>query len=183
MTETILAITILFSLVILGGLISIGNERQRKAIDRISTHAEAWAIEDLRLKRGQIEGSISIEDPVGWLSTAASRVLGRQVRLNLIEILDNPTAISCIDEISGEAVLFSLLSPKELHTLSKEKRSELSKRGAQHPLVPLQTGIEPIEMNILNAGVRFDLEIPIVWQIFTKEEINREKLWEYSIRN
>ena len=36
MTETILAIAILFSLVVLGGLISIGNERQRKAIDRIT---------------------------------------------------------------------------------------------------------------------------------------------------
>ena len=64
MTETIFAIAILFSLVVLGGLISIGNERQRKAIDKLSENAQAWAIEDLRLKRGQIEGSISIEDPV-----------------------------------------------------------------------------------------------------------------------
>ncbi len=179
MTETILAIAILFSLVVLGGLISIGNERQRKAIDRISENAEAWAIEDLRLKRGQFEGSISIEDPIGWLSTAVSKALGRQISLTFIEVLEHPVAISCLDESSGAAVLFSLLSPKELRALSREKRSELSKRGAQHPLLPWRKDVAPTEMNILNAGIRFDLELPVVWQGMSKEKITREKLWGY----
>ena len=179
MTEAILAIAILFSLVVLGGLISIGNERQRKAIDRISEHAEAWAIEDLRLKRGQIEGSISIEDPVGWLSTAASRALGRQFQLNLIEVLENPTTLSCIDNTSGETVLFSLLSPKELRILSKEKRSELSKRGTQHQLVPWRKEIYAKEMNVLNAGIRFDIELSAIWERMAKKQIDEERIWVY----
>lgn len=183
MTEIMLAIAILFSLVVLGGLISIGNERQRKAIDRISEHAQAWAIEDLRLKRGQIEESVSIEDPIGWLSTATSKALGRQIQLNLIEILDHPTTISCTDENSGDAVLFSLLSPKELHILSREKRSELSKRGAQHPLVPWRKEIEAVEMNILNASIRFDIELPAMWQGMAKEKTDRERLWGYILQN
>ena len=181
MTEIILAIAILFSLIVLGGLISIGNERQRKAIDRISEHAEAWAIEDLRLKRGQIEGNISIENPVGWLGAAASRALGRQVRLNFIEVLEHPIVISCLDESSGDAILFSLLSPKELRTLSKEKRSELSKRGANHPLFPWRKEIDSVEMNILNAGIRFDLELPAMWQEITKKRTNNERLWGYVL--
>lgn len=183
MTETILAIAILFSLVVLGGLISIGNERQRRAIDQISEHAEAWAIEDLRLKRGQIEGSISIEDPIGWLSTAMSKALGRQVRLNFIEVLEHPMTISCLDESSGVAVLFSLLSPKELRALSREKRSELSKRGAQHPLLPWRKDVDPIEMNILNAGIRFDLELPVVLDKLIKTQEDKEKMWAYLLPN
>lgn len=183
MTEIILAIAILFSLVVLGGLISIGNERQRKAIDRVSEHAEAWAIEDLRLKRGQIEGNISIKNPVAWLSTAASRALERQTQLNLIEILENPMALSCVDEISGETILFSLLSPKELRSLSKEKRSELSKRGAQHPLISLQKGVNAVEMNILNAGIYFDLELPVVLGKITKTTENKERMWVYLLPN
>ncbi len=183
MTETILAIAILISLVVLGGLISIGNERQRKAIDKISKNAQAWAIEDLRLKRGQIEGSISIEDPVAWLSTAASRVLDRQLQLSLIEVLDNPAAISCVDNTSGETLLFSLLSPKELRSLSREKRSELSKRGAHHPLLPWRKEIEFVEMNILNAGIRFDLELPVMWQEVMKEKLDKGQLWGYILPN
>ena len=183
MTETILAIAILFSLVVLGGLISIGNERQRKAIDKLSENAQAWAIEDLRLKRGQIGGNISIEDPIAWLSTAASRALGRQLQLNLIEVLDNPAAISCVDNTSGEILLFSLLSPKELRSLSREKRSELSKRGTHHPLLPWRKDIDTTEMNILNAGIRFDIELPVMWQMAVKEQINKEKLWGYALPN
>ena len=183
MTETILAIAILFSLVVLGGLISIGNERQRKAIDRISEHAEAWAIEDLRLKRGQVEGSISIENPIGWLGTAASRALGQELQINLIEVLENPTALSCIDELSGTSVLFSLSSPKELRTLSKEKRSELSKRGAHHPLVPWQKEIDSFEMNILNAGVHFDLELSAFLRKTIKTREDKEKMWVYLLPN
>jgi hypothetical protein len=181
MTEMIFAIAILFSLVVLGGLISVGNERQRKAIDKLSEHAEAWAIEDLRLKRGQIEESISIEDPVAWLSTAASRSLDRQIKLTLVEVLENPVTLSCIDKNTGESVFFSLFSPKELRILSKEKRSELSKRGAQHPLIPLQKSMSGFEMNILNAGIKFDLELPIIWQKIRKETINKEKLWGYVL--
>lgn len=181
MTETILAIAILFSLFVLGGLISLGNERQRKAIDRISEQARAWAIEDLRLKRGQIEHSLSIEDPIAWLGAAASKALGREIQLTLVEVLENPRAISCINEASGEALFFSLLSPKELRALAKKKRSELSKRGAQHPLLPWRKEIAPIEMNILNAGIRFDIELPAVWQKMTKEKVIKENLWGYVL--
>ncbi len=180
MTETIFAIAILFSLVALGGLISVGNERQRKAIDKLSEHAQSWAIEDLRLKRGQVEGNITIEDPVVWLSTAASRALGRQLQLELIEVLENPAALSCVDNLSGQTALFSLLSPKELRVRSNAKRSELSKRGAQHPLVPFQKGTKSVEVNLLNAGVLFDLELPIAWKKLTGEEADSEWLWLYT---
>ena len=168
-------------MIVLGALISVGNERQRKAIDSISRQTQAWAIEDLRLKRGQVEANISIDNPIAWLNTAASRALGRQTQLSAPDIAEDPFAVSFVDHYSGETLVFSLLSPKTLRKLSKEKRSELSKRTSQHPLIPWRKGIASFEMTILNAGIRFDLELPVAWQAITKEQVNNEYLWVYII--
>ena len=168
-------------MIVLGALISVGNERQRKAIDSISRQTQAWAIEDLRLKRGQVEANISIDNPIAWLNTAASRALGRQTQLSAPDIAEDPFAVSFVDHYSGETLVFSLLSPKTLRKLSKAKRSELSKRTSQHPLIPWRKGIASFEMTILNAGIRFDLELPVAWQAITKEQVNNEYLWVYII--
>jgi hypothetical protein len=181
MIDYLLALTVLIALIVLGALISVGNERQRKAIDSISRQTQAWAIEDLRLKRGQVEANISVDNPIAWLNTAASRVLGRQTQLSVPEIAEHPLAISFVDQYTGETLVFSLLSPKMLRKLSREKRSELSKRTNQHPLIPLRKGIAPLEMTILNAGIRFDIELPVAWKEITKKQTNREKLWVYVI--
>ena len=181
MIDYLLALTVLIALIVLGALISVGNERQRKAIDSISRQTQAWAIEDLRLKRGQVEANISIDNPIAWLNTAASRALGRQTQLSAPEIAENPLVISFVDHYAGETLIFSLLSPKVLRKLSKEKQSELSKRNSQHPLIPWRKGITSFEMTILNAGIRFDLELPVAWQSITKEQTNSEHLWGYIL--
>ena len=181
MIDYLLALIVLIALIVLGALISVGNERQRKAIDSISQQTQAWAIEDLRLKRGQVEANISIDNPIAWLNTAASRVLGRQTQFSTPEISENPFAVSFVDHYAEETLVFSLLSPKILRKLSKEKRSDLSKRTNQHPLIPWRKGINPFEMNMLNAGIRFDLELPIAWQALTKEQTSSEYLWGYVL--
>lgn len=181
MIDYLLALTVIIALIVFGALISVGNERQRKAIDSISRQTQAWAIEDLRLKRGQVEANISIDNPIAWLNTAASRVLGQQTQFSTPEITENPFALSFIDLYSGKTLIFSLLSPKDLRALSREKRSELSKRTNQHPLIPWRKGIASHEMTILNAGIRFDLELPVAWQAITKEQANNEKLWVYIL--
>ncbi len=68
-----------------------------------------------------------------------------------------------------------------LRTLSREMRRELSKRTNQHPLIPWRKGISSFEMTILNAGIRFDLELPVAWKGNTKEEVYSEKLWVYIL--
>ncbi|MBC8336903.1 MAG: hypothetical protein ISR59_13295 [Anaerolineales bacterium] len=181
MIDYLLALTVLIALIVLGALISVGNERQRRAIDSISQQTQAWAIEDLRLKRGQVEANISIDNPIAWLNIAASRILGRQTQFSVPEITENPLVVSFVDQYTGETMAFSLLSPKTLRTLSREKRSELSKRTNQHPLIPWRKGITSFEMTILNAGIRFDLELPVAWQEIMKEETNSEHLWVYIL--
>lgn len=181
MIDYLLALTVIIALIVFGALISVGNERQRKAIDSISRQTQAWAIEDLRLKRGQVEANISIDNPIAWLNAAASRVLGRQTQLSAPEITENPFAVSFVDHYSGETLVFSLLSPEALRKLSREKRSELSKRTSQHPLIPWRKGITPFEMTMLNAGIRFDLELSVAWKEITKEQVNSERLWAYIL--
>lgn len=181
MIDYLLAFTVLIALIVLGALISVGNERQRKAIDSISRQTQAWAIEDLRLKRGQVEANISIDNPIAWLNTAVSRMLGRETQLSAPEITESPLAVSFVDHYSGETLIFSLLSPKVLRKLAKEKRSELSKRTNQHPLIPWRKSISSFEMTILNAGIRFDLELPMAWKDIAKEKTNSEKLWAYIL--
>ena len=95
MIDFILALTVLIALIVFGALISVGNERQRKAIDSISRQTQAWAIEDLRLKRGQVEANISIDNPIAWLNSAASRALGREAQLSTPEIAENPLGLLC----------------------------------------------------------------------------------------
>jgi hypothetical protein len=181
MIDYLLALTVIIALIVFGALISVGNERQRKAIDSISRQTQAWAIEDLRLKRGQMEANISIDNPIAWLNIAASRILGRQTQLSAPEITENPFAVSFVDHYTGETLVFSLLAPKALRTLSREKRSDLSKRTNQHPLIPWRKGITSFEMTILNAGIRFDLELPIAWQAIATEQTNSEYLWVYIL--
>jgi len=137
----------------------------------------------LRLKRGQVEANISIDNPVAWLNTAASRVLGRQTQLSVPEIAENPLVVSFVDHYTGETLVFSVLSPKVLRKLSKEQRSELSKRTNQHPLIPWRKGITPLEMTMLNAGIRFDLELPVAWKGITKKPTNSERLWIYVLQH
>ena len=181
MIDYLLALTVIIALIVFGALISVGNERQRKAIDSISRQTQSWAIEDLRLKRGLVEANISIDNPIAWLNTAASRILGRQTQFSVPEISEEPLVVSFDDHSSGESVIFSLISPKVLRKLSREKRSELSKRTNQHPLIPWRKGITTSELTILNAGIRFDLELPIVWKAITKEQANSEHLWIYIL--
>jgi len=128
-----------------------------------------------------VEANVSIDNPIAWLDTAVSHALGRETQLSVPEISEAPFAVSFADHYSGETLVFSLLSPKVLRTLSREKRSELSKRTNQHPLIPWRKGITSFEMTILNAGIRFDLELPVAWKEIMKEETNSEHLWVYTL--
>ena len=53
MFETIMFLSVLAAVLFFGVLISIGNERQRKAIDGIREQAARWAETDIRLKRAK----------------------------------------------------------------------------------------------------------------------------------
>ncbi len=68
--DLFLSIVVIAAVVIFGALISVGNERQRKAIDKLHIAYKQWAVQDLRLKRGTVASQIQINDLQGWLTKA-----------------------------------------------------------------------------------------------------------------
>ncbi len=54
MNDLILAIIVIGAVIAFGALVSVGNERQRRAIDALHHAYKQWALQDLRLKRGTV---------------------------------------------------------------------------------------------------------------------------------
>ena len=59
--EIILAIVVGVAVIIFGALISMGNERQRKAIDSLREQVVLWAMQDLRIKREGLARDVHVE--------------------------------------------------------------------------------------------------------------------------
>ncbi len=96
--ELFLGIIVLFGLLFLGALISRGNERQRQAIDGLREQTQAWAEQDIRIKREKLARQISVTEPLAWLEKTAA--LPWAARPKLVTVTpwqkDGLTALSAI---------------------------------------------------------------------------------------
>ena len=94
MLEVALAVSVLAAVVLIGVLISIGNERQRRALEDLRNDLRQWALGDLEIKRAKAVREIQIIDPLAWLRDGTRRVTGeaREVR-DVAKIMDSPEAI------------------------------------------------------------------------------------------
>jgi hypothetical protein len=70
--DVVLAILVLGAVIFFGALISVGNERQRRALDGIREQAALWAMQDLRMKREKLAREVRVDDPLGWLNKILS---------------------------------------------------------------------------------------------------------------
>ena len=61
--EYLIGTSVLLAVLLLGALISSANERQRKAIDGLREQIEAWAEQDIRIKREKLARQIAVPDP------------------------------------------------------------------------------------------------------------------------
>jgi len=66
--ELVLAIVVVVAVIFFGALISMGNERQRKAIDELREQTALWAMQDLRIKRERLARDVRVDDPLSWLN-------------------------------------------------------------------------------------------------------------------
>src|SRR5512136_908552 len=97
MLDVVFALSVLAAVVFFGALISVGNERQRKAIDGIREQAVRWSEQDLRLKRARAASQLHVLDARTWMNTTSSRLLGTSpsvLALNLWE-KDGLRALVC----------------------------------------------------------------------------------------
>lgn len=184
MLEITLAVSLLIGVVVMGGLISIGNERQRKALEAMNTALNNWAIGDLKIKRARAALDVRTPDPLRWLDERAHRVMGFAPGVRRpLRYSPNPRAL----EVSTRTNFLLVFSPVEPRKLRRICRKEDRKDGLLEQS-PMLLGKRPgsvtaYELSALNSGVFFDVELRKVWYALTQQTLEVDKVWLYVVES
>jgi len=180
--EIILAFVVVAAVIFFGALISMGNERQRKAIDTLREQTELWAMQDLRIKREKLARDVKVDDPLKWFNKLAVKALGYDPRLQFLEVLDEPRALMFISEDTSMRLVFSFYSQKEILAFKASKRGKLSRFMEKNPLLILPRNAKFHEFSALNCGMFFDLELPLAWKEISGQPLGEaNSVWAYQI--
>ncbi len=179
--EIILALAVVIAVIIFGALISMGNERQRRAIDGLREQVILWAMQDLRMKREKLASDIRIDNPLAWLNKVASKVVGYAMQLNNVEFFDSPMALVCTIGEGNSKAVFSPLSPSDIRRMKNERRNRLTQYSKNNPLLSMPGGTGVHEISVLNAGIMFDLELPLAWNSLSGQDIEGTRIWLYVL--
>ncbi len=179
--EIILAIVVASAVIFFGALISMGNERQRKAIDDLREQVVLWAVQDLKIKREHLARTVQVPDPLGWLNKTTSKVCGYDLKLQVLEMFEEPQTLICTSGSGSLRVVFSPLSPADIRRIKSGKQNRLSKFSGHNPLLFLPKGVGVHELSVLNGGHLFDLELTLVWKALTGQNLELiNQLWVYE---
>lgn len=182
MNDLFLSLAVIAAVVVFGALISVGNERQRKAIDRLHQAYRQWAVQDLRIKRGVATTQLQIDDMTGWLTKTTSLAFGRKTTVMDCQIHNSPVhAIEFHDGEAGKTVVCVLETPETLAALLKRRRTVIRGDLRPNPVFRIKKKTPFFELSILNAGALFDLELPIAWRTLTSEVTDSDILWAYIV--
>ncbi len=183
MLEVVLAVSVLAAVVVVGVLISIGNERQRKAIEQLRDDLRGWALGDLEIKRETASREIQIVDPLAWLNEAARKATGMAWDLRAIaKVLDNPEAV-VVTASDGGYLMFSPVQPSQVRKPLKAppRRTKTGPLPSEFRMATRgRTKMEHYELSALNAGIFFDLEADRVWRMLADRPLNSNRLWLYE---
>ncbi len=181
--EILLAIVVASAVIFFGALISMGNERQKKAIDGLREQVVLWAVQDLKIKREHLAQTVQVSDPLGWLSQTVSIVYGYDLKLQVLEMFEEPRSLMCASDDGSIRVVFSPLSPADIRRIKSGKQNRLSQFAGHNPLLFLPRSVIVHELSVLNAGHLFDLELSLAWKGLTGQHLdttNRLWMYEYS---
>lgn len=180
--EIILAIVVAAAVIFFGALISMGNERQRRAIENLREQTLLWAIQDLKIKRERLAREIHINDPIVWLNKMVSKACNFEANLQFVEAFDKPFTLVCTSIGGDNKIILSPSSPSAIRKMMNEKRNQLSRYADRNPLFALPRNVSIHEISVLNGDILFDLELPIVWNKLTNQRIEEmEHIWIYRI--
>ncbi len=180
--EIILAVVVASAVIFFGALISMGNERQRKAIDYLREQAVLWALQDIKIKREHLAQAVQVPDPLRWLSQVAGRMLGQEVSLQILETFQETQSIVCANTSEDHKIIFTTISPVEIKNLASGRQARLSSYANGNPVLSLPKKVVCHEFTVLNCGYMFDLEFPLAWRKLTGWSAeNRDRLWVYLI--
>jgi len=180
--EIVLGTTVLFALLFLGALLSVGNQRQRKAIDGIREQAEAWAEQDIRIKREKLARQIAVNEPLPWLEKTAAAALGSAPKLVTATPWqkDGLSAVIGLCQ-DGRRLVFTPIPRERLLAALK-----LKSKGALAGMNGTLLGDNPknarrVELSVVTSGMFFDIEAGQVWQMLTGEALPVQRLTMYEV--
>ncbi|HNC47201.1 MAG TPA: hypothetical protein PLU80_23715 [Acidobacteriota bacterium] len=178
--EILLAIVVASAVIFFGALISMGNERQRRAIDSLREEIVRWSEQDLLIKREKLSLVVQVPDPLNWFGRLASKVAGMNLNLYQAELHENINVLSFLVENTSERVLFTTSSPADIRRLNaKEKRDQLHDVTV-NPLHSLPRNVMIRRISLGNGGFMFDLQFPLAWKALTgKEPEQGKEVWLY----
>ncbi len=182
MLDVIFAASVLGAVIFFGALLSVGNERQRKAIDGIREQAAYWAEQDLRLKRARAAREVHVENPSLWLAGVVARVIGESPAFTSLYPWENDGARAMIAVCSDgrRFVMTPLLPRRFIQAIRPKSRGRLQQAEVgllgDHPnRVPVH------ELSIVTVGAFFDLEAAQAWQQVTGAQLKAERMYLFEV--
>ena len=180
--EISLAIVVASAVIFFGALISMGNERQKKAIDSLREQVVLWAMQDLKIKREHLAQTVQVPDPLGWLNKIVSKACGYDLKLQVLEIFEEPQSLVCTSGNSSVRVVLSPISPVDLRRIKNGKQNRLSQFAGHNPLLFLPKSVDVHELSVLNGGHLFDLELGQAWKALLGQNLDSVNgLWMYLV--
>jgi hypothetical protein len=180
--EILIGTSFVFAFVLLGTLISLGNERQRRAIDGLREQTEAWAEQDIRIKREKLARQISVTEPLAWLEKTAALTLGTAPKLVMTSLWqqNNQTALIAICQ-DGRRLVFTP-SPRERFLKALQgRKSGILARVETGPLGDRPGKVSSYVLSLVNCGMFFDIEAAQVWGSMTGENTPLSRLTMFEV--
>ena len=179
--EIILIIVISLSTIFFGALISLGNERQRKAIDDLRDQTLLWAMMDLKLKREKLAREIRIDDPLAWFGRVISKATGKNLQLQFSGSFEDSMSLIFESEDLREKFVVSPVQPSDLRRMKRRKVGRLSSISGGNPMSNLSRNSMHFELSVLNCGMFFDLELQEAWKGLAGCDLGTvERVWLYE---
>lgn len=182
--DYVLLIAVLASMIVLGLVISVGNERQRRAIEEVRREIEDWATQFVYIKRREFESSINVGEPDKWFERVLSRFLGQDVRIHALDKYQQENVLAVVlDAVGGGRFVVTSVSPKEFIKMvapSKKKETlsgyQVNVLGDKPHKVPFYT------LSVLNQDIFFDLEAQKVWKTLFGVEYEFDRVYVFDLR-
>lgn len=183
MNEILIPLSVLGAVLLFGALITLGNERQRHAIDQLTRQAARWSESDLRLKRAEAVQKPLVKDPTEWLYRVAIAALGEASPLfSLTPWKPRGETLALVGHCSdGRRLVLTHLPPRQFLPLVKVQsrgrasRAEVSLLGDRPNRTPV------VECSIVNAGIFFDLEAAETWNLVAGEPLTAERMYLFEV--
>lgn len=180
--DILIGTSLLVAIVLLGALITAGNERQRKALDGIREQVEAWAQEDILIKREKVARSIQVESPLAWLERTTAGILGQSPKIVSTTTWEKDGLLAIIAVRNDGGRLIFTPTPRErfIQVVRLKKRGALA-QAATSLLGDKPEKIPHYDLSVLTSGMFFDIEAAQAWEALSGQPLPSKRLTMFEL--